>query len=79
MLLDLLNLCSICSTIYHIGLLSRPEAPYISSSTMQSEFIFRVEGTGVLSVEEVILTAVDVLTAKLRNLQQALPEVTGED
>ena len=46
---------------------------------MQSEFIFRVEGTGVLSVEEVILTAVEVLTAKLRNLQQALPEVTGED
>ncbi len=46
---------------------------------MQSEFIFRVEGTGVLSVEEVVMTAVDVLTNKLRNLQQALPEVAEED
>ena len=46
---------------------------------MQSEFIFRVEGTGVLSVEDVILTAVDVLTSKLRNLQQALPEVVEEE
>ncbi len=46
----------------------------------QSEFIFRVEGTGVLPVEAVILTAVDVLEAKLRNLQQALPpdEIEGE-
>ena len=51
-----------------------------SSCPMQDEFIFRVEGTGVLSVEEVILTAVEVLTGKLRNLQQALPhEATGED
>ncbi len=41
--------------------------------SVQNEFIFRVEGTGVLSVEDVIITAVDVLTAKLRNLQQALP------
>lgn len=51
-----------------------------SSRPVQDEFIFRVEGTGVLSVEEVVLTAVDVLTAKLRNLQQALPhEITGEE
>ena len=51
------------------------------SVLVQSEFIFRVEGTGVLPVEGVILTAVDVLEAKLRNLQQALPpdEVEGEN
>ena len=34
-----------------------------------------LEQTGVLPVEGVILAAVDVLTAKLRNLQQAqLPD-----
>ena len=56
-----------------------PWALITAAVNMQSEFIFRVEGTGVLSVEEVILTAVDVLTAKLRNLQQALPAHAGED
>ncbi|CAK0785902.1 hypothetical protein CVIRNUC_009115 [Coccomyxa viridis] len=45
----------------------------ITITQSDNEFIFRVEGTGVLSVEDVIITAVDVLTAKLRNLQQALP------
>ncbi|CAL5228381.1 g11504 [Coccomyxa viridis] len=58
--------------------LNHPDLISIRQST--DEFIFRVEGTGVLSVEEVVLTAVDVLTAKLRNLQQALPhEITGEE
>ena len=35
----------------------------------QDKFIFRVEGTGVLPAEDVVATAMDVLIAKLRNLQ----------
>ena len=39
----------------------------------QDMFIFRVEGTGVLRAEQVVLTALELLIAKLRNLQEALP------
>ncbi|EIE18511.1 DNA-directed RNA polymerase II, 36 kDa polypeptide [Coccomyxa subellipsoidea C-169] len=40
----------------------------------QDMFIFRVEGTGVLRAEDVVLTALEVLMRKLRNLQEALPQ-----
>jgi hypothetical protein len=40
---------------------------------MQDMFIFRVEGTGVLRAEQVVLTALEILIGKLRNLQEALP------
>ena len=39
----------------------------------QDKFIFRVEGTGVLPAEDVVATALDVLIAKLRNLQARAP------
>ncbi|KAK9822850.1 hypothetical protein WJX81_003391 [Elliptochloris bilobata] len=41
---------------------------------LQDKFIFRVEGTGVLPAQDVVATAMDVLIAKLRNLQEALPQ-----
>ena len=41
--------------------------------SLQDVFIFRVEGTGVLKVEQVVMTALDILVSKLRNLQEALP------
>lgn len=40
----------------------------------QDMFIFRVEGTGVLKVEDVVMKALDRLVTKLRNLQEALPQ-----
>lgn len=40
---------------------------------VQDTFIFRVEGTGVLKVEQVVVTALGNLITKLRNLQEALP------
>lgn len=42
--------------------------------TAQDIFIFRVESTGVLKAEDVVLTALEVLMRKLRNLQEALPQ-----
>ena len=35
----------------------------------QDTFIFRVEGTGALPAQDIVATAMDVLIAKLRNLQ----------
>lgn len=40
----------------------------------QDIFIFRVEGTGVLKAEDVVITALDVLHRKLYTLQTSLPE-----
>ncbi|KAL4444006.1 hypothetical protein ABPG75_011743 [Micractinium tetrahymenae] len=40
----------------------------------QDTFIFRVEGTGVLRLEDIVLTACEVLARKIRNLQAALEE-----
>ena len=37
-------------------------------------FIFRVEGTGVLKAEDVVITALDILHRKLYTLQTSLPE-----
>ena len=36
---------------------------------VQDTFIFRVEGTGALPAQDIVATAMDVLIAKLRNLQ----------
>lgn len=35
----------------------------------QDTFIFRVEGTGALLAQDIVATAMNVLIAKLRNLQ----------
>ncbi|PSC75301.1 DNA-directed RNA polymerases IV and V subunit 3 [Micractinium conductrix] len=40
----------------------------------QDTFIFKVEGTGVLRPEDIVLTALEVLGRKIRNLQVALEE-----
>ncbi|KAL4430045.1 hypothetical protein ABPG77_004415 [Micractinium sp. CCAP 211/92] len=40
----------------------------------QDTFIFRVEGTGVLRPEDIVLTACELLARKIRNLQAALDE-----
>lgn len=44
----------------------------------QDTFIFRVEGTGVLRPEDIVLTACELLTRKIRNLQVALDEEAGQ-
>jgi hypothetical protein len=43
----------------------------------QDTFIFRVEGTGVLRPEDIVLTACEVLAKKIRNLQVAGSGVWG--
>jgi DNA-directed RNA polymerase II subunit RPB3 len=40
----------------------------------QDTFIFRVEGTGVLRPEDIVITACEVLEAKIRNLHTALEQ-----
>lgn len=40
----------------------------------QDTFIFRVEGTGVLPPQDIVLTACEVLASKIRNLDAALAE-----
>jgi hypothetical protein len=39
---------------------------------LQDTFIFRVEGTGVLKPEDIVVTACEVLAKKIRNLQVGL-------
>jgi hypothetical protein len=46
--------------------LSPPQPP---PTPLQDTFIFRVEGTGVLRPEDIVLTACEVLARKIRNIQ----------
>ena len=44
-------------------------APTPTPFPLQDTFIFRVEGTGVLRPEDIVLTACEVLARKIRNIQ----------
>ena len=52
----------------------RNNSPYADFVAAQDMFIFRVEGTGVLKAEDVVITALDILHRKLYTLQTSLPE-----
>ena len=50
----------------------------MSYTLVQDEFIFRVEGTGVLDCCAIVKTALDVLTSKLLNLAAHLETDAGD-
>ena len=49
-----------------------------SSKPLQDTFIFRVEGTGVLPPDDIILTALDVLSAKLATVSAEIDREAAE-
>ena len=51
-----------------------PPPPSPCPAPAQDTFIFRVEGTGVLPPEEILLTACEVLQKKIRDLDAGLKE-----
>ena len=61
--------CHLACTLNRTRYFYQPLRGSVAGWREQDTFIFRVEGTGALPAQDIVATAMDVLIAKLRNLQ----------